>query len=244
MDFVGLPVYSWGCAAGHAIRMAARLTGRHEVLRAAARSTPSGSRSSAPTASRVEMARPHRRRRRSAIDPATGGSTSRTSKARLSTGTAAVYFEIAELSRRDRGRGRGDRRPRARAAGAETIVGVDPISLGVLAPPGDLRRRHRRRPDAAARRAHELRRRRRRLHRLAATRSATPAQYPTLLVSIADTTEPGERGFGLRLFAPDLLRLARGGQRLDRQLGLPLGGRQRRLHGAARARRASPSSAS
>ena len=32
MDLVGLPVYSWGCAAGHAIRMAARLTGRREVL--------------------------------------------------------------------------------------------------------------------------------------------------------------------------------------------------------------------
>ena len=28
MDLVGLPVYSWGCAAGHAIRMAARMTGR------------------------------------------------------------------------------------------------------------------------------------------------------------------------------------------------------------------------
>lgn len=27
MDFVGLPVYSWGCAAGHAIRMASRITG-------------------------------------------------------------------------------------------------------------------------------------------------------------------------------------------------------------------------
>ena len=27
-----LPVYSWGCAAGHAIRMAARLTGRSKVL--------------------------------------------------------------------------------------------------------------------------------------------------------------------------------------------------------------------
>ena len=27
LDFVGLPVYSWGCAAGHALRMAARLTG-------------------------------------------------------------------------------------------------------------------------------------------------------------------------------------------------------------------------
>ena len=28
LDFVGLPVYSWGCAAGHAIRMAARITQR------------------------------------------------------------------------------------------------------------------------------------------------------------------------------------------------------------------------
>ena len=32
IDLVGLPVYSWGCAAGHAIRMASRLTGRREVL--------------------------------------------------------------------------------------------------------------------------------------------------------------------------------------------------------------------
>ena len=30
LDFVGLPVYSWGCAAGHALRMAARMTGRDE----------------------------------------------------------------------------------------------------------------------------------------------------------------------------------------------------------------------
>src|SRR5262249_60265576 len=32
MEVVQLPVYSWGCAAGHAIRMASRITGRHEVL--------------------------------------------------------------------------------------------------------------------------------------------------------------------------------------------------------------------
>ena len=32
MDVVQLPVYSWGCAAGHAIRMAARLTGRNKIL--------------------------------------------------------------------------------------------------------------------------------------------------------------------------------------------------------------------
>ena len=32
MEFVGLPVYSWGCAAGHAIRMASRINARREVL--------------------------------------------------------------------------------------------------------------------------------------------------------------------------------------------------------------------
>ena len=32
LDLVALPVYSWGCAAGHAIRMAARMTGRNKVL--------------------------------------------------------------------------------------------------------------------------------------------------------------------------------------------------------------------
>jgi len=32
LEFVGLPVYSWGCAAGHALRMAARITGRSKVL--------------------------------------------------------------------------------------------------------------------------------------------------------------------------------------------------------------------
>ncbi|MEM8855449.1 MAG: aminomethyl-transferring glycine dehydrogenase, partial [Pseudomonadota bacterium] len=34
MDVVQLPVYSWGCAIGHAVRMAARLTGRRKVLMA------------------------------------------------------------------------------------------------------------------------------------------------------------------------------------------------------------------
>ena len=42
MEVVSLPVYSWGCAAGHAIRMAARLTGRREVLSSRAGPTRSG----------------------------------------------------------------------------------------------------------------------------------------------------------------------------------------------------------
>ena len=45
------------------------------------------------------------------------------------------------------------------------IAGVDPISLGVLAPPGELGIGHRRGHDPDARRAHERRRGRRRLHR-------------------------------------------------------------------------------
>ena len=32
MEFVGLPVYSWGAAVGHAMRMATRMTGRGRVL--------------------------------------------------------------------------------------------------------------------------------------------------------------------------------------------------------------------
>ncbi len=32
LDVVQLPVYSWGCAIGHAIRMAQRMTGRRKVL--------------------------------------------------------------------------------------------------------------------------------------------------------------------------------------------------------------------
>ena len=32
LDMVGLPVYSYGCAAGHAIRMASRSTGRKKII--------------------------------------------------------------------------------------------------------------------------------------------------------------------------------------------------------------------
>ena len=43
LDFVGLPVYSWGCAAGHAIRMAARITGRRRGARPRVARSRSGS---------------------------------------------------------------------------------------------------------------------------------------------------------------------------------------------------------
>ena len=52
----------------------------------------------------------------------------------------------------------------AHDAGALFIAVVDPLSLGLLAPPGDYRRRHRRRRGAVARQPDELRRPRPRLH--------------------------------------------------------------------------------
>src|SRR5262249_1631032 len=87
----------------------------------------------------------------------------------------------------------------ARAAGAETIVGVDPISLGVLAPPGDWG------ADIVVGTTQPLG-----VHMncgggvggFIATRDEEryAREYPTLQVSICDTVEPGERGFGVILF--------------------------------------------
>jgi glycine dehydrogenase subunit 1 len=87
----------------------------------------------------------------------------------------------------------------SRAAGAETIVGVDPISLGVLAPPSDYG------ADIVVGTTQPLG-----VHMHAgggvggfiATRDDEryAREYPTLQVSIADTTEPGQRSFGMTLF--------------------------------------------
>jgi glycine dehydrogenase subunit 1 len=119
-------------------------------------------------------------------------------KAKLSKKTAAVYIENpgflgaietqgAEISRM------------ARAAGAETIVGVDPISLGILSPPADYG------ADIVVGTTQTLG-----AHMSAgggvggfiATRDEEryAREYPTLNISITETTEPGQVGFGLTLF--------------------------------------------
>ena len=115
LDFVGLPVYSWGCAAGHAIRMASRITGRREVL------VPGVARSRAPRRDPhlLRAARdgePHRRRARRPRPGDRACSTSPTSSASSPTGTAAVYFENPSYLGADRGRGGRDRPARARRA--------------------------------------------------------------------------------------------------------------------------------
>lgn len=191
MDFVGLPVYSWGAAAGYAVRMAARITGRTGVLvpdtldpeRLAVLRTYCGDEL---TVTQVRH------------DPATGRVDLADLRAHLGADTAAVYLEtpnflgvieadaatIAEL---------------AHSAGAELVAGVDPISLGVLAPPPEYG------ADIAVGSTQPLG-----VHLNAgggvggfiATRDEEryARQYPTLQVSLCGTRVAGERAFGMTLF--------------------------------------------
>jgi glycine dehydrogenase subunit 1 len=196
LDFVGLPVYSWGCAAGHAIRMAARLTGRREVLvpalldaeRRAVIATYCEPPEMASHLTLVDVE----------VDPATGSLDLDQLASVLSERTAAVYFEtpgslgvietecarIAELAREN---------------GAETIVGVDPLSLGVLASPGSYG------ADIAVGSTQPLG-----VHMncgggvggFIATRDEEryAREYPTLNVSLVPTRVEGEHGFAMTLF--------------------------------------------
>jgi glycine dehydrogenase subunit 1 len=195
MDFVGLPVYSWGCAAGHAVRMAARLTGRSHVLvpdtispeRLAVIRTYCGA-AELPGEIEIELV---------GHDATTGGLDPDDLERRLSARTAAVLFdnpsylggieqraaEIGEL---------------ARSHGAETIVGVDPLSLGILLPPSDYG------ADIVVGSTQPLG-----VHMscgggaggFIATRDDPryAHEYPTLLLSISETVA-GEHGFGIALF--------------------------------------------
>jgi glycine dehydrogenase subunit 1 len=196
LDFVGLPVYSYGCASGHAIRMAGRLNGRREVLvprsldpeRLAVIRTFCEPRETAGHIEIVEVG----------YDPASGRLDLADLRAKLSGETTAVYFETptylgaieadaAEIVRL------------AHAAGAEAIAGVNPITLGVLAPPGDYG------ADIAVGTIQPLG-----VHMscgggvagFVASRDEEryARQFPTLNISLADTVVPGERGFGLTLF--------------------------------------------
>lgn len=197
LDFVGLPVYSWGCAAGHAIRMAARITGRRRVLvpelldpeRAAVIATYCGPGHAPEQIEVVQVP----------ADAASGGLDLDALAAQLAeTPTAAVYLEQpSALGALERG---GDQVVMlAREHGALVIAGVDPLSLGVLAPPGAWG------ADVAVGPTQPLG-----VHMNGGGGTggfiATPdeerfaRQYPTLQVSIAPTRVAGERGFAMTLF--------------------------------------------
>lgn len=135
MDVVQLPVYSWGCAAGHAIRMAARLTGRQQVL-VPALIDPERFSVICNYAEPAEM-RNHIEVVSLGYDNTTGGIDLEDLKTKISDRTAAVYVELPGYLGLFEPRGE-EIASVARSVGAETIFGTDPLSLGIVRPPADL----------------------------------------------------------------------------------------------------------
>ncbi|WP_208866523.1 aminomethyl-transferring glycine dehydrogenase subunit GcvPA [Mesorhizobium sanjuanii] len=195
MEIVGLPVYSWGCAAGHAIRMASRLTARHEVI--VPRIIDPERLSVIRNYCEPQEMPSHIAVAEIGFDASTGLLDLAELEAKLSSRTAAVYIEtpnylgVIETQA-------GEVAALAHRAGAEFIVGVDPISLGVLAPPADFG------ADIVVGTTQPLG-----VHMncgggtggFIASRDEEryAREYPSLLVSIAETVQPAEHAFGLSL---------------------------------------------
>ncbi|KQX73733.1 aminomethyl-transferring glycine dehydrogenase subunit GcvPA [Aeromicrobium sp. Root472D3] len=195
-EFVGLPVYSWGCATGHALRMAARLTDRDVVL------VP-------------DTVDPERRRvidtycgspdlpgsitvREIPVDPATGTLDLEALRGLVDDRVAAVYVETPNAW------GVVEHEVQAavelaHSVGAEAVVSVDPTSLGVLRPPGSFG------ADIVVGSIQPLGiplNAGGGVGGFIATRDDEryARQFPTLQVSAAPTTRPGELAFGMTLF--------------------------------------------
>lgn len=129
MDVVSAPTYDWVSAASSALMMAVRITGRREILLA-------GTVNPQLVTHLRNFARPWARVSRLRYDPDTGLLDLDDLAAQLSTDVAAVYVEnpsfLGFLEARS-----PEIAEFAHARGALFVVGVDPSSLGVLAPPSD-----------------------------------------------------------------------------------------------------------
>lgn len=133
LDGVANPIYDWGDVAGRSFRMASRITGRKRVLYP--RTMSPMRLAEARTLCQPEIMPTHIKLEAVDYDPATGCIDLDDLRRKLGDDVAAVYFEnpgylgfieanAAEIVQA------------AHAAGALAINGVDPITLGVLAPPG------------------------------------------------------------------------------------------------------------
>ena len=127
MDVVNVPTYDWCQAASTAVRMAGRITGRDEILIS---DTVSPYRLSAIRnyCRPIVTVRPVARCRE------TGLIDLDDLKAKMTPAVAGIYFENPSYLGFVEGRGR-EISDIAHRAGAICIVGVDPISLGVMTPP-------------------------------------------------------------------------------------------------------------
>ena len=129
MDVVNVPTYDWGQAASTSIRMAARITKRTEVLIAESISPDRLSiiRNYCKPVIKIQLVK---------FDKETGKINIADLKEKISSSTAAIYFENPSYLGciEDQGKIIADI---THTHGALSLVGVDPISLGVLIPPSN-----------------------------------------------------------------------------------------------------------
>ena len=187
MDVVNVPTYDWLQAAATSICMAARITSRHEVL--VSRTI------SADLLSKIrDYCKPDVEVKLLDYDSETGQLDLNSLEAEISSKTAAVYFE--NPSYLGLIEAHGDEISKiAHDHGSICIVGVDPISLGILAPPveygadivcGDIQPLGMHMQFGGGHAG------------FIATRDEEKyvAEYPSRLFGIAPTSVEGEYGFG------------------------------------------------
>lgn len=129
MDVVNVPTMDWGQAAATSLRMATRITGRKEILVPALMDREKFlliKNYCAPDITLVPVD----------YEEATGKLSLEDLRSKISDKTAGVYFENPSFLGfiEDRGQEIAEI---AHSAGGLCIVGVDPISLGVLTPPAE-----------------------------------------------------------------------------------------------------------
>jgi len=187
MDIVNVPTYDWLQAAATSICMASRITSRHEVL--VSRTI------SADLLSKIrDYCKPDVEVKLLDYDSETGQLDLNSLETEISSKTAAVYFE--NPSYLGLIEAHGDEISKiAHDHGSICIVGVDPISLGILAPPveygadivcGDIQPLGMHMQFGGGHAG------------FIATRDEEKyvAEYPSRLFGIAPTSVEGEYGFG------------------------------------------------
>ena len=134
MDVVSQVTYDWGHAAGLALRMASRLNGRSEVLLPDI--TGPERLEEIKNLLQPEDMPTHIAIKFFATNPQTGLLDLSDLQGKISARTAAVYFENPSYLGLIENQGQAVARL-AHQSGALLVVGVDPISLGILTPPAD-----------------------------------------------------------------------------------------------------------
>ncbi|MFA8341589.1 MAG: aminomethyl-transferring glycine dehydrogenase subunit GcvPA [Rhodothermaceae bacterium] len=126
-DVVNVPTYDWGQAASTACRMAGRLAERDEILVCEAIS---------PDRMLVikNYCEPVMKVKTVKVDQATGEIDLEDLKSKITEKTAGVYFENPNYFGVIESNGQ-EISDIMHNAGAEVVVGVDPVSLGILTPP-------------------------------------------------------------------------------------------------------------